>query len=274
MMDDKQMPERIWASREETELLQPEEGFNPVDQGMAEYVRSDLCASAGYTALVEELRRDPRDWNNTDEADAYNDALDDVLTVLASREATPARQASCRKCGGTMQLCHAIAQTYTSGAPDDLGATDGQTMSAGGPGVLIDCRKCEDCGWSVTADPQPEAATPTAQEPEAIRYSFDGDGWLYADRGNGGDWLERALDYPDAEPLYTAITLYAHPPQPSETVAEAIASKLACTIDDIDDLALFLRSWGLKSKNSRNAGRLMFAADVIAALRALKGGEA
>lgn len=53
----------------------------------------------------------------------------------------------------------------------------------------------------------PQTIEPVA---EAVRHSFDGYGWLYADRGNGSDWLERAMDYPDAEPLYTAP-----PPQPS-----------------------------------------------------------
>ena len=37
-----------------------------------------------------------------------------------------------------------------------------------------------------------------------MRYNFDGHGWLYADRGNGSDWLERAMQYPDAEPVYAA----------------------------------------------------------------------
>lgn len=61
---------------------------------------------------------------------------------------------------------------------------------------------------------------PAAQEPDAIRHSFDGYGWLYADQGNGSDWRKRASDYPDAEPLYTAP-----PPacqQEAVTVAELI----------------------------------------------------
>lgn len=40
------------------------------------------------------------------------------------------------------------------------------------------------------------------REPVAVRHSFDGYGWQYADDGNGSDWLARALTYPDAEPLY------------------------------------------------------------------------
>jgi len=50
---------------------------------------------------------------------------------------------------GEMRPGKATGQTYTSGAPDFPGATQ-VTMSAGGPGVLIDCMKCVECGWSVT----------------------------------------------------------------------------------------------------------------------------
>lgn len=57
---------------------------------------------------------------------------------------------SCRKCGGTMKPSKAIEQTYTTGMPDFPGDTVGITISAGGPGKLVDCLKCEKCGWSVT----------------------------------------------------------------------------------------------------------------------------
>ena len=140
---------------------------------------------------------------------------------------TPARQATCRKCGGTMQPGHALGQTYTSGAPDDLGS-DGQTMSAGGPGVLIDCWKCEDCGWSVTADPQTEVATPTAQE---------------------------------AEPV--------NPPQPSVSVAEAAQVLLSNTtaIKTLVDFQL------RHSASASDKARSMRHVQMVAALRALKGGD-
>lgn len=42
-------------------------------------------------------------------------------------------------------------------------------------------------------------------EPQAVRHSFDGEGWLYQDSGNGSDWYVRAMRYPDAEPLYAQI---------------------------------------------------------------------
>ena len=146
----------------------------------ASYHGQDLEASAFGVAVAYRVAGKPSDWTLTSigmreyihtpgyqtraaaSAAAQADYERRILAAL-----TPARQATCRKCGGTMQPGHALGQTYTSGAPDDLGS-DGQTMSAGGPGVLIDCWKCEDCGWSVTADPQTEVATPTAQEAEPV----------------------------------------------------------------------------------------------------------
>ena len=59
-------------------------------------------------------------------------------------------EATCRRCGGEMQPGIAMGQTYTAGAPDFPGDREGVTMSAGGPGVVIEARKCSACGWSVT----------------------------------------------------------------------------------------------------------------------------
>ncbi len=54
----------------------------------------------------------------------------------------------CKKCGGRMKPGKALAQTVT-GIPDF--ARDGNvvTLSPGGPGKLIDCLKCTECGHSV-----------------------------------------------------------------------------------------------------------------------------
>jgi len=52
----------------------------------------------------------------------------------------------CRKCGGEMKPGKAMQETYT-GTPD-MGEI--VTMSAGGPGRLVDCMKCVECGWSTT----------------------------------------------------------------------------------------------------------------------------
>lgn len=53
----------------------------------------------------------------------------------------------CRKCAGQMRDGKAISQTFT-GTPD---FSNGEvvTLSPGGSGKMVDCMKCEDCGWSV-----------------------------------------------------------------------------------------------------------------------------
>ena len=40
-----------------------------------------------------------------------------------------------------------------------------------------------------------------ADDPEAMRYGFDGFGYKYIDSGSGSDWRTR---HPDAEPLYAS----------------------------------------------------------------------
>ena len=46
-----------------------------------------------------------------------------------------------------------------------------------------------------------EALAEPEQEPVAMRYDFDGYGWLYIDNGSGSNWREKIKN---AEPLYTA----------------------------------------------------------------------
>ena len=48
-----------------------------------------------------------------------------------------------------MSKGRAIKQTWKC-APYFLRETRGVTMLPGGPGELIDCLKCEKCGWSMT----------------------------------------------------------------------------------------------------------------------------
>lgn len=55
----------------------------------------------------------------------------------------------CQKCGGQMRPGVAMAQTFVGGVPDFAGDDHVSTFSAGGPGALTDCMKCEACGWSV-----------------------------------------------------------------------------------------------------------------------------
>lgn len=55
----------------------------------------------------------------------------------------------CKKCGGEMKDGIALKQTIT-GTPDFHGDNYATTVSPGGPGIIISCRKCLCCGWSVT----------------------------------------------------------------------------------------------------------------------------
>lgn len=55
----------------------------------------------------------------------------------------------CKKCRGEMRPGKAIEQTY-SGIPDFPGDKYPTTVSPGGKGKLIECLKCENCGWSIT----------------------------------------------------------------------------------------------------------------------------
>jgi hypothetical protein len=59
---------------------------------------------------------------------------------------------TCKKCKGKMKKGIAMLQTWTYGMPDFIGQDPndhrGQTMSAGGPGKVVEVMKCEECGWS------------------------------------------------------------------------------------------------------------------------------
>lgn len=61
----------------------------------------------------------------------------------------------CRKCGGEMLAGKAMVSTFTAGLPDFPGDKRGITMSPGGPGSLVDCMKCRNCGWSVSRGSEP-----------------------------------------------------------------------------------------------------------------------
>lgn len=56
----------------------------------------------------------------------------------------------CKRCGGIMRPGIAMGQTWSAGIPDFPGQDVCITMSLGGPGRVIDCMKCEACGWSQT----------------------------------------------------------------------------------------------------------------------------
>lgn len=54
---------------------------------------------------------------------------------------------TCKRCGDRLRPGIAMQQTATCGTPD-LGEC--VTFSPGGPGRLVECRKCPACGWSMT----------------------------------------------------------------------------------------------------------------------------
>lgn len=56
----------------------------------------------------------------------------------------------CKRCNGIMRPGIAMGQTWSAGIPDFPGQDTCITMSPGGPGRVIDCMKCEACGWSQT----------------------------------------------------------------------------------------------------------------------------
>lgn len=56
----------------------------------------------------------------------------------------------CKRCGGIMHPGIAMGQTWRAGIPDFPGQDTCITMSPGGPGRVVDCMKCEACGWSRT----------------------------------------------------------------------------------------------------------------------------
>ena len=64
-------------------------------------------------------------------------------------------QRTCRKCRKALGRGIALQQTYRRSA-DFVGDFPGRgvTMSAGGPGKIVECLKCPECGWSTTVEPE------------------------------------------------------------------------------------------------------------------------
>ena len=54
-----------------------------------------------------------------------------------------------------------------------------------------------------------QTTEPELPEPEAIRHSFDGYGWMYIDNGHGSGWRS-GIDKADAEFMYTATQMHDH----------------------------------------------------------------
>lgn len=94
---------------------------------------------------------------------AYRKGLEDgkAVTDQLRTDLFAAEMGLCHRCGGEMKRGHAIAQT-AAGVPDFPGG-EVVTLSPGGPGRMIPCMKCADCGHSVTLRDSP----PTSQTPAA-----------------------------------------------------------------------------------------------------------
>ena len=70
-----------------------------------------------------------------------------VVADRAERASAAENPKTCTRCGGEMKPGQALESTLV-GEPDDLGGV--VTVSPGGPGKLVPCMKCAECGWSVT----------------------------------------------------------------------------------------------------------------------------
>lgn len=70
------------------------------------------------------------------------------ITRQRAQQIGKMKMAKCKKCGGEMKQGKALMQTV-SGSPDFSGG-EIVTLSPGGPGKLIDCVKCGDCGHSIS----------------------------------------------------------------------------------------------------------------------------
>ncbi len=81
---------------------------------------------------------------NIFDADQFRERF---MTIRDSDCNLPANS-NCRKCGGEMRPGIALAQTCTG--VDDFAGHGVVTMSPGGPGKVIDCLKCGQCGHSVS----------------------------------------------------------------------------------------------------------------------------
>lgn len=88
-------------------------------------------------------------------ADFWNHATDEereavmarVVDGTINRQNENRRRGECPKCGVLLKVGQAIQQTYT-GVPDFAGDAYPVTVSPGGPGKLVSCLKCPECGYS------------------------------------------------------------------------------------------------------------------------------
>ncbi len=111
----------------------------------------------------------------------YSPAL--ASTPQRLKEAPTGEAPTCRKCGGTMVPGKAIAPATSTGA-------DGTVSEAAhvGPAPLVDCMKCERCGWSVAAGVdtsvvRPSVALPLPKDAPVGAVFTDGQGGFYDEQG-------------------------------------------------------------------------------------------
>lgn len=73
-----------------------------------------------------------------------------IWNALCELTAETQGRLMCRVCGGTLRPGRALQRTVVAGGLDFAGDAEAVTFSAEGPGVLVDCMKCEACGHSTT----------------------------------------------------------------------------------------------------------------------------
>ena len=79
-------------------------------------------------------------------------------------------------------------------------------------GIAGEFYPCKPDIFAATYEPVAQAqqtTEPELPEPEAIRHSFDGYGWMYIDNGHGSGWRS-GIDKADAEFMYTATQMHDH----------------------------------------------------------------
>lgn len=116
------------------------------------YLRGDeiesLRAELAELAVLKRSVSEWKDASNTPVTGMFGIAERDALIKAENALEQSFDMLTCKKCGGDMQPGQAIAQTFT-GSPDFIGG-EVCTVSPGGPGKLVECSKCPECGWSTT----------------------------------------------------------------------------------------------------------------------------
>lgn len=92
-----------------------------------------------YAAACD-MPKDAR-WSKT------NVAAEETLAFARALLAEAAASVpACRRCGGAMKPGKAIPEAFAAGNE----GTISEATHAGGAAPMVDCMKCEACGWSVT----------------------------------------------------------------------------------------------------------------------------